>query len=46
LDWLPKNEPAERGSGRADGWLVVGLLVITSLVVAVLLGDSVAFPRG
>lgn len=46
MDWLHKRGLAQKVPDGIDLWLVLGLLAITALVVAVLAGDSIAFPLG
>jgi len=50
MDRLPKrSDSVERSPEEADHtalWLSLILLLIAALVVAVLIGDSIAFPVG
>ena len=44
-----KTERIEEHTGETDhtvAWLVLILLVLAALVIAVLLGDSIALPQG
>jgi hypothetical protein len=49
MERLHKNGPVERRPAETDhtaAWLAGILLVIAVMVIAVLMGDSIAFPVG
>jgi hypothetical protein len=49
MEPLRKGGLVKRDQGQTDhtaAWLALILLVIAALVIAVLMGDSIAFPAG